>query len=374
MKIGIDATPLPAQPFGAGKYIIELIRHLPLQTSAHRFVVFATPSGRRQIGDLPTKNLEWVAAPDLPSSLRLVWEQIRLPALARRHGLDLLHSLHYTSPYTLPCPSVVTFHDMTFFLFPKLHTRTKRFLFPRLIRLSARRASALIANSGSTRRDAMRILGMPPNRIQVTPLGVSKVFQPIRDPQILANSRRRFGLPDAFILFVGLIEPRKNLPLLLKAYAQLVERGDSFLPSLVLAGKKGWGCRQVERLVETLHLQDKVHFAGYFPDDELPIVYNLAQALVYPSTYEGFGFPPLEAMACGTPVIATDVAALAENIGQAGLLIPPLDEHALMEALQTLLSDPGLQMRLTQAGIKRAADFSWERTARLTLQIYESLG
>ena len=372
MKIGIDATPLPAQPFGAGKYIIELIRHLPLQTSAHRFVVFATPAGRRQIGELPTQNLEWVAAPDLASPLRLVWEQIRLPALARRHGLDLLHSLHYTSPYALSCPSVVTFHDMTFFLFPELHTRPKRLLFPRLIRLSARRAAALIANSASTPRDAMRILGLPSDRIHVTPLGVSQAFRPIRDPQVLADYRSRFSLPDAFILFVGLIEPRKNLPLLLKTHARLVERPG--FPSLVLAGKKGWGSRQVEQLIKALHLRDKVHFAGYFSDDELPIVYNLAQALVYPSTYEGFGFPPMEAMACGTPVIATDVAALAENIGPAGLLIPPLDEQALTDALQTLLNNPALQMRLSQAGIKRAAEFSWERTARLTLQIYESLG
>lgn len=372
MKIGIDATPLPRQPFGAGKYIIELVRHLAQQAGGHRLVVFATTHGRRQIGSPATNNLEWVTVPDMPSALRLIWEQARLPHLARRHGLDLLHSLHYTSPYSLSCPSVVTFHDMTFLLFPELHTRAKRTLFPRLIRLSAERAAALVAVSESTRRDAIRLLGLPPGRVHVTPLGVSEAFRPIHDAQALAERRRKYRLPEAFVLFVGLIEPRKNLPLLLRAYARLAARRD--IPPLVLAGRGGWGARQVEQLVKTLGLQEKVHFAGYFPDCDLPFVYNLAQVLVYPSTYEGFGLPPLEAMACGTPVIATDAAALAENIGEAGLLIPPLDEQALEDALQTLIDNPALQKHLAQVGIKQAAEFSWERTARLTLKVYESLG
>lgn len=372
MNIGIDATPLPPQPFGAGKYIIELIRHLAQHAGGHRLVVFATPQGRQQIGDLPTERLEWVRVGVRSTALRLVWEQVSLPQLARRHSLDLLHSLHYTAPYSLHCPSVVTFHDMTFFLFPELHTRTKRFLFPRLIRLSAKRAAALIAISESTRRDAIRLLRLPPERIHSTPLGISKAFRPIHDTRALAEYQRRYHLPDAFILFVGLIEPRKNLPLLLKAYGQLAKRQD--IPPLVLAGRAGWGIDQVNRLVQTLDLQEKVHFTGYFPEQDLPFVYNLAQVLVYPSTYEGFGFPPLEAMACGTPVIATNVASLTENIGEAGLLIPPLDEQALVDALQTLINSPALQKDLSQAGIKQAAKFTWEQTAQLTLKVYESLG
>lgn len=372
MKIGIDATPLPPQPGGAGKYIIALVRHLAQLDCDHRFVVFATPQGRQQIGELSSRNLEWVNVPGFPPALRLIWEQAGLPPIVHRYGLDLLHSLHYSSPISLSCPSVVTFHDMTFLLFPELHIRSKRLIFPPLIRSSAHRAAALIANSESTRRDAIRLLTIPPGRIHTTPFGVSKTFRPVSDPRILADCRRRYRLPEGFILFVGLIEPRKNLPLLLHAYARLLDRQTA--PPLVVVGRPGWDIRQVDRLVGALNLKEKVLFAGYFPDQDLPIVYNLAQVFVYPSTYEGFGFPPLEAMACGTPTISTSVAALLENIGEAGWLVPPLDENALVEALQTILNDAALQERLARAGIKRAAEFSWERTARLTVKVYESLG
>jgi glycosyltransferase involved in cell wall biosynthesis len=371
MRIGIDASALPPNPVGAGNYIIQLVRTLATLETEHRFTVFAQQSGRELIGDLP-QHVTWVVVPNMRPAIRLLWEQARLPVLVKHSAVDLLHSLHYTRPAVLPCTSVVTFHDMTFFLFPELHTRAKRIFFPFAIRQSARHADALIAVSENTRRDAIRILGIPAQRIFTTPLGISEAFRPIEDPALLQDGRQRYQLPEKFILYVGLIEPRKNIPLLLKAYNRLVSQGDP--PALVLVGRLGWMHEQVYQLVEQLELKDKVHFKGYIPAQNLPIVYNLAQLFVYPSTYEGFGFPPLEAMACGTPVITTATSAMLDNIGDAGLLTPPKDEIALTQAIQTLLSDHSLRDRLSVAGRLRAAEFTWKRTAMETLKVYQLVG
>ena len=205
MRIGIDATALPQHPVGAGNYIIQLVRTLAAMDTDHEFVIFAQQHGRKLIGELVSPHFHWVIVPDTNPALRLFWEQLRLPALVKNSKVDLLHSLHYTRPVILPCKSVVTFHDMTFFLFPELHTRVKRLFFPLAIRYSARHAEALITISESTRTDAMRILGIPPERIFTAPLGISADFHPIDDPALLEQGRQTYHLPDKFILYVGLI-------------------------------------------------------------------------------------------------------------------------------------------------------------------------
>ena len=370
LRIGIDATALPSQPTGAGNYIIELVRALAEQPSGDRFVIFAQRSGRALIGPLP-ESVEWVTLPDRPIAQRLLWEQSGLPRLASRARLDLLHSPHYTQPLSLPCPSVVTFHDMTFFLFPHLHTRIKRLIFPRAIRLSARRASALIAVSESTRQDAIRLLDIPPEKIHAIPEGVSPAFRPIQDPDRLEAVRVHYGLPQTFILYVGVVEPRKNLPLLLEAYASLVEHGRP--EPLVIVGRMGWMYDQVLEQIQELGLRERVQFAGYIPAQDLPIVYNLGKLFVYPSVYEGFGLPPLEAMACGTPVVTSAVSSMPEHVGQAGLLVPPNDARALAEAMQAVLESPELQQELSRKGPQRATQFTWKETASKTLKVYHSL-
>lgn len=389
MQIGIDATALPPDPVGAGNYIIQLIRALVALETEHQLVIFAQPGGRKLIGELPPQRARWITVPNLSPAVRLVWEQTLLPVLVKQSRVDLLHSLHYTSPLALPCPSVVTFHDMTFFLFPELHTHSKRLFFPLAIRQSARRAAALIAVSESTRRDTIRILGVDPERIFTTPLGISQDFHPIAGETIvspklvspessfanisrLEEGRRQFHLPEHFILYVGLIEPRKNVPLLIQAYARLTDTEK--VPPLVLVGRPGWMYEQVFQLVEQLKLKDRVIFQGYVSPQNLPIVYNLAQFFVYPSTYEGFGFPPLEAMACGTPVITTAVSAMLDNVGEAGLLIPPRDVDALSQAMQMLLESNALRIQLSQAGRQRAAEFTWQRTAMETMKVYQMVG
>jgi glycosyltransferase involved in cell wall biosynthesis len=377
MRIGIDATALPPRPVGAGNYIIELIRHIERLDAADEFVIFAQPHGRELIAVPARPGFEWVMIPERSPAQRLVWEQTAFPRLIARTNLALLHSLHYTRPIALPCASVVTFHDMTFFLFPHLHTLSKRLYFPQAIRLSARKADALIADSESTRQDAIRLLGISPDRIHTVPLGVSPAFHPVRDTQLLEVVRQRYSLPEHFILYVGLVEPRKNLPMLLRAYQRLQEQiriqGNADAPPLVIVGRFGWNVAHVFELVDALAIKEKVCFSGYIPAQDLPIVYNLADVFVYPSLYEGFGLPPLEAMACGTPVITTAVSSLPEHVGEAGLLIPPQDEGALFRALLALLQDTDLRRQLSQKGPERAALYSWNRTAQETLNVYRQV-
>lgn len=369
MRIGFDATALPSKPVGAGRYIVRLVRSLAGMNTGHELVVFVQNTRRLLIDSPAIENVHWVETPEISPARRLLWEQIALPRLARQAGIDLLHSPHYTRPLDLPCASVVTFHDMTFFLYPQLHTRVKRLFFPWMMRMSARRADAIIADSVSTRRDAMQILHVPENNIFTVPLGIGKEFHRITDSSLLEDCRRRYDLPQTFFLHVGLVEPRKNLPLLLGAYARLAQVEDP--PSLVVVGRMGWMYEDVHRQIESLQLQDRVIFTGYIPDQDLPLVYNLAQILLYPSRYEGFGFPPLEAMACGTPVITTAVSAMQDQVSDAGLLVPPQDEEALFDAMRRLMHDRLLQDDLSLRGQRQASLYTWDQTALKTLQVYQ---
>jgi glycosyltransferase involved in cell wall biosynthesis len=375
MRIGIDATPLPKEPVGVGTYIIHLIRALTTVSVEHEtqdegfeLFIFCHRNGLRQIDIPASSRVHWIVLSDKKPVHRLMWEQIMLPNLVSRWKIDLLHSLHYTRPVILPCASVVTFHDMTFLLYPHLHTRIKRLFFPLAIRFSAKQSEALIAISESTRADSIRLLSIPSHRIFTVDNGINEEFRPISNRVQLEECRQKYRLPREFILYVGLIEPRKNLPLLFKAYARLVRKGNC--PPLVIVGRFGWKYEGINRHLEAFDLRDRVLFTGYLPSQDLPIVYNLAQIFVYPSLYEGFGFPPLEAMSCGTPVITTSVSAMIDHVGDAGILVPPQDEDALLEAMRNLLGDREMQENLSIKGRKRSADFTWKRTAQETLQIY----
>ena len=368
MRIGIDATALPPQPVGAGNYIIQLVRALAEANFDVQLVIFAQKKGPALI-DLPEERwVEWRIVEDLSPGSRLVWEQTRLPSLVRSTKVDLLHSLHYTRPLRLPCASVVTFHDMTFFLFPQLHTWARRLFFPTAMRISARQADAIITVSESTRQDAIRLLAIDPGKIFTAQLGVDPSFRTINDLGEKSRVIAKYNLPERFILYLGTIEPRKNLPILIRAYRQLLNSGTSH--KLVLVGKYGWMYEDVLDLVDELGLEDKVFFAGYVPQDDLPLVYNLASLFVYPTIYEGFGLPALEAMACGVPVITSQIASLPEIVGDAGILIPVNNVEALSEAMSRVLGDSTLREKLIKDGQLRSTKFSWDRTAQLTWQVY----
>jgi glycosyltransferase involved in cell wall biosynthesis len=369
MRIGVDATALPAQPVGAGYYILHLVRAFSQTDYGFEVIVFCHRQGLNLLGLAKSTHMKFIEVPDYTPAQRLLWEQTLFPACIRRAGVDLLHSLHYTKPLFSPTRSVVTFHDMTFFLYPGLHTRLKRLFFPAAIRASAKQADALIAVSESTRRDSIRILNISPEKITTTVLGVEPIFRPITDERLLQAIREKYKLPQRFLLYVGLVEPRKNLPLLIRAFKRLLDGGLEH--SLVIVGRLGWGYEGVFRLIEECNLKDRVTFTGYIDRQELPFIYNSAEVFVYPTLYEGFGLPVLEAMACGTPVVTTDIASLPEIVGEAGLLTPVSDEVNLGKNIMNILENPELRQRLSMAGCERAAGFTWERTARETAQVYK---
>ena len=368
MKIGIDATSLPEHPVGAGRYILHLIESLAHIITNDELIVFIHHNRRHLLKLTEGDHIRLVVIKDKNVAWRLIWEQTHLPGLTKKLKLDILHSPHYTMPFVHPCASIVTFHDMGFFLYPALYTTPKRVLFPLVMRQSARRSDALIAVSDSTRVDAIRLLKLPPQKITTIHLGVTPNFRLISDGTILENVRQKYKLPEKFLLYVGTVEPRKNLVELLNAYKLLLAR----LPHqhLVIAGQLGWMYQDILAKLKDEVLRDKVYLAGYIPQEDLPAIYNLADIVIYPSLYEGFGLPVLEAMACGTPVITTNKSSIPEIVGDAGILLPEPDEETIFEAMLNLLNDPEKRREFSEKGLLRAAGFTWEATARATLEVY----
>jgi glycosyltransferase involved in cell wall biosynthesis len=267
------------------------------------------------------------------------------------------------------CRQVVTIHDMTFFLLPQCHLFTKRLYFQRLIPECVRRANQVIAVSESTKRDAIRILGTQCEKIKVIYHGKDERFHPDRAAATSCRLRAKHGLSRRVILFVGLIEPRKNLARLIRAYGKLKSlHQDS---CLVLVGRLGWGYEAVLRAVSESGARDRIFFPGFIPDQELPSLYNLADVFVYPSLYEGFALPVLEAMACGVPVVTSNVSSMPEIAGDAAFLVDPYDVDGIAQGLERVLVDRALRERLAEEGPKRSQPFTWERTARETLAAYE---
>jgi glycosyltransferase involved in cell wall biosynthesis len=297
--------------------------------------------------------------------VRVLWEQFIQPWALRRIGADLVHGPVFVGPLLAPCPVVVTIHDLSFIRFPDLFRPANRLYLTVLTRLSARRARRLIAVSTHAAAESTRLLGVPSDRIDVVYHGVDPVFRPLPAAEI-ADFRQRRGLPKRFVLFVGTLEPRKNLVRLVEAFAR-VRDGQV---RLVLAGGRGWLTDELFATVEVLGLGEEVVFPGYVVNDELPLWYNAATVLAYPSVYEGFGLPVLEAQACGTPVLTSNTSSLPEAAGDAALMVDAYDVDALAAGLNRLLTDEPLWHQLRERGLAHAEQFSWPRTAQETVCVY----
>jgi glycosyltransferase involved in cell wall biosynthesis len=290
-------------------------------------------------------------------------------------SMDVFHSsevLLWRQPGAL---NVVTIYDMTALLFPEHHTAGTRELQIRKFRFAQEKADAVIAISEATKRDIVAHLGISAQRVHVIYGGVSPAFHPIEARNALARALAPMGLsPGSYILYVGTIEPRKNLRRLIEAYHLLRKMMPPPAPKLVLAGASGWKYQETFECVEDLNLEGAVVFLGRVSSEALPALYNGAVLFIYPSLYEGLGLPPLEAMACGVPVIASNVSSLPEIVGDAGILIDPQDVQALAAILKNLLEDGERRTELREAGLARASQFSWERAAREMLELYKSTG
>lgn len=354
---------------GISHYVEQVLIQLGQIDRSNRYSVYTTRGLDQRALGLPD-NFRVIPSrfPTINPRVRIPWEQLLAPLLLRRSGADLFHGVHSVVPVSCPVPSVVTVHDLAFIRFPQTFRAYNRIYLDVATRLSVRRAARILVVSEHTRREVIGLLGVAPERVVVTPNAVREHFRP-PDPAVLETFRARKGLPEHFVLYVGTLEPRKNLTTLLEAYAEVAQRQAA---PLLVGGGKGWLYDAVFQRLEALGLRERVRFVGYLDEEELPLWYAAATVFVFPSIYEGFGMPPLEAMACGTPVVASNTSSLPEVVGDAGLTVSPYDPAALAEAISRLLADADLRQELRERGLQQARAYSWRVTAERTLAAYEA--
>ena len=372
MRVAVDLTSLLPTPTGVDVYLRELVLHLGRIDRISDYTVFLNYEDRRIFEDALPPNFKTVARCLRLRPARLLFQQVWLPAATR--ACDVVHSPSFLRPaYRGRQKHVLTVQDMSFFSMPDVHTRLRRSgVFRQAILRSIERADRIIVPSAATKADIFGFLpSLNADRVRVIPHGVARDFRPQSAAEV-QETATRLRLPSRYILHVGTIEPRKNLLHLLEGYRQLLLTGP-VAEDLVLAGRLGWEYEPLLRMIEAAGFRERVHLIGYVDRGDLPGLYAGAQLFVYPSLQEGFGFPPLEAMACGVPTIASLSSSLTENLNGAAELVPPTDVHALAAAMARLLRDEELRAHVTAKGLARAAEFRWEQAATATLDCYEEL-
>jgi glycosyltransferase involved in cell wall biosynthesis len=302
---------------------------------------------------------------------RILWEQSLQRRVLARLQPQLYHALAFVSPPQLSMPSVVTVYDLSFIHYPQALGRARRWYLETFTPRSCQQAQRIIAISRSTAQDVSQTFGIAPDKISVAVPGVDPRFSPLPAKQVQAF-RAQQGLPERFFLHLGTLEPRKNLVLLIQAYADLPAQVRHHTP-LILAGGRGWDYDPIFQAIERYGLQDQVRYVGYVNSADLPLWYNAALALVYPSLFEGWGLPVVEAMACGCPIIVSDSASLPEAAGQAGLCLPAHDQAAWSAALRRASDDSQWRAGSRQDGLQRARQFTWQQTAQATLTAYREV-
>jgi glycosyltransferase involved in cell wall biosynthesis len=369
VRVGVNALLLNQgagyRQTGVSRYIDRLLRALPEAMESDELRVY---SGAGTEPPLDGLGEGWRTAPlktERPAA-RIAWEHLAIPALTRRDDIDLFHGTVNVVPPRLPCPSVVTVHDLAFLRFPDQVTKRRYRYLSRMIRGSVNRATKVIAVSESTKRDIVELLDVAPEKIAVTPLGVDERFRPL-DEEALATFRQQAGIERSFALFVGTLEPRKNLPRLVEAFSIIA---DDVPHDLVVIGPEGWLTNEIHETSARLLERGRLQFRGFVSDGQLPAWYSACDLFAYPSLYEGFGLPALEAMACGAPVLTSSVSALPEVVGDAALTVSPTDSQTIAEGMRRLLMDSELRRDLRHRGIERSKVFTWARTAELTVEVY----
>jgi glycosyltransferase involved in cell wall biosynthesis len=368
MRIGIDGIPLATLKTGIGHYTLELARGVAQLAPENDFQLVAPVPLELEThadGNLP-RNLRSVHAPT--NALRRRWWTIGLPLYVRQNRLDLFHGTNYNVPLWQRCPTVVTVHDLSLLLHPDTHREDLVLRARKRLPTMTRIAAHVITDSESVRTEIREHLGVPADKITAVPLAPRRMFRPVPEPEA-REILRRLGVEDEFVLFVGTVEPRKNLLTLVQAFDEMLRATDQ-RPQLVIAGQKGWLTDKLYEYVEQSTLRDRIMFTGYLSDEDLRALYSSCRVSVYPSLYEGFGLPPLEAMACGAPVITSRIPVMMETSAGAARLVAPTDVEELAAALVELLTDEGERNELSAAGLRRAAEYTWERTAQQTLDVY----
>jgi glycosyltransferase involved in cell wall biosynthesis len=372
-RIGFDATAAVSQGAGIGRYTRELLRALAQADSQNSYRLFyASRTVPHPLPSLPA-NFHVTRLPFHDIWLARLWQraQAPLPADWITGPIDLFHSPDFTlPPVRRSTRTLLTVHDLSFVRDRDSAAPGLRSYLEVVVPRSVARADHILADSAATRADLIELYHTPPEKISVLYCGIHPMFRPVADPQNLAAVRARYGLGSApFILAVSTLQPRKNYARLIRAFARLRDQS----VNLVIAGGKGWLFETIFAEVARLALRERVIFPGFVADGDLPALYSAARLLAYPSLYEGFGLPMLEAMACGTPVVASTASCLPEVAGDAARLVSPTDVEALSVALDQVLADETLRRDLTAKGYARAGQFTWEQSARQLLSIYREL-
>ena len=366
MRIVFDGTTLTPGRTGVGYYTEHLLQHLAREVVAtgDEIVVVSNKPIDTQAPLPPHVRVH----PGHRFPIRIGWMQLRAASALDAIQPDVAHFTNGMIPLGAVPPTVVTVHDMSLRLYPGCHPVRRLLLNRPLMHIAIRQASAIVTVSNSARRDLLRLHGVAADRVSVVHEAASPVFRPIADRGRLEAMRARYNLPPRFMLYVGTIEPRKNLPRLMTAFAEARKAG---IPHhLVCVGPYGWSSRDLTGCIERLGIQDAVHFTGYVPFDHLPSIYNLGEFFAFPSLYEGFGLPVVEAMACGVPVLTSSTSSLGEIAGDAAVTIDPADAEAMTDAIIRLATDAELRRDRSASGLQRARSFSWAQTAREMLAVY----
>ncbi len=367
MRIAIDAHSVGNKLGGNESYAKNLIEALAEIDKVNQYTIFVTKREARERFSNRWPNFQVRTTPPHTPFVRI---PLTLSAELRRNRVDVLH-VQFTAPPFSPCPVVVSIHDLSFEHLPQTFKRRSRMQLRLTVRRSARNAAQVIALSEHARADLIATYNLQPEKVNVVPLAAPDAFAPVRDDNELQRVRQTYGIDRDYILSVGSIQPRKNLRRLIEAYSLLRrQQPEGKLPQLVLVGKNAW---LYDETLQSLKDRDlgSIVLTGYVPEADLPALYSGALCFIYPSYFEGFGLPPLEAMKCGAPVIVGNKTSLPEVVGDAALMIDPFDVGAIAVAIQRVITDSDFRSELRVKGMQRAKQFDWKETARRTLAVYE---
>jgi glycosyltransferase involved in cell wall biosynthesis len=363
---------------GVSRYTEMLINGLAEIDPINQYFIYAAPKQNFPPEFAKAKNFKIIQSilPTRRPPVRIGWEQAFAPFVLMRDKPDLLHCPVNVVPLAAPCRTVVTIHDIGFILFPSTYKTAKRLYLTNATRLTAKRAAHILTDAEANRREIIQHLNVPETKVTTVPLGYDEdTYFPIKDTTRLKAFRQAKNLPERFVLYVGTLQPRKNIPLLLKGFARLRQEQPHLVKDvgLVIAGAKGWLYEDIFRLTKELELDNTTQFPGFVNQEDLPLWYNCAECFVYPSRYEGFGLPPLEAMACGTPVITSTVSSLPEVVGEAAIKVDPDNVVAMADALAQVFGNSATRNKMQANGLVQASKFTWHETARQTLAVYQKV-
>jgi glycosyltransferase involved in cell wall biosynthesis len=367
MRIAIDVRKL--RDYGIGTYVRNLLRHLSRIDSSTEYVLFCRPGDVASVAELG-ENFRAVPEHARAYSFR---EQVRVPLDLRRERIDLFHAPHYVLPALTPCRAIVTIHDCIHLRFPQYLPSRLAYAYARSsLWIASHRSSRILTVSEASKRDILRYFSVSDAKIDVIYNAIDERFGEEPPEDEVARVRERYQLNDPFVLYAGNIKPHKNLERLIEAFHTLRRGGLEHVKMLII-GDEISKYATLRRAVHKYKLHQHVRFFGFVPDKTLAVLYRLAAVFVFPSLYEGFGLPPLEAMASGTPVITSNLSSLPEVVGDAALLIDPYEPDAIADAMRRVLTEPSLRDDLRERGLKRVREFSWERSIRRVRQIYEEV-